>query len=264
MRYLRLFLLHFEFLAEHRSRSLVWLLISLLNPLLLLLFWQGAARSGNNLSSWSTNTISSYYLLMVIASAFLTAHVEEDISKYDIQYGGLSKYLVRPFSYFWLKFFEELPFRVLQGFYGIIVCIGIFLIFRNFLVVSNNLPIIALSLVVIIFAYFLSFIFKMIIGLLAFWLVDIGGFYQLIEIILLIFAGYLMPLDLLPRILTQVSYILPFSYMIYFPIVSIEGKLDPASLSRVIIVQAIWLFILVFVYKKIWKSGLKKFTALGQ
>ena len=265
MRYTRIFFLHMQSIFEHRSRSLVWFLISLANPLLLLLFWKGTTSGANTIfGNWSFSAISSYYFLLIIASAFLTSHIEEDIAKFDIQLGVLSKYLLRPFSYLWMKFFEEIPYRILQGFYGVIVCILFLFLFGNLFVFTNDSFVVFQSLIIIVFAYFLSFIFKMIIGLLAFWLIETGGFYQLVEMILLIFAGYLMPLSLLPAQLMHIAYALPFSYMIYFPIVALEGKLTYGELVHVIGMQALWLLGFIVMYKIILNMGLRKFTALGQ
>lgn len=265
MRYVRMFLLYSQTALEYRSRSFIWFLIALFNPLLLLLFWKGAATKGGVLlGGWTVSSISSYYFLLIIAGSLLTAHVEEDISQLDIQQGGLSKYLVRPFSYYWMKFLEELPYRLLQGIFGVIVCILFVVLFKNVLIVTSDFFTLIASLFVICFAYFLSFTFKMIVGLLGFWFVDLGGFYQLVEITLLIFAGYLMPLEFFPNTLSHIASVLPFSYMIYFPVVAIIGKLSVLELLQAVSMQILWLFVFIAIYQVVWRLGRKKFTALGQ
>jgi ABC-type uncharacterized transport system permease subunit len=56
----------------------------------------------------------------------------------------------------------------------------------------------------------------MILGFVAFWTTDTGGFFQLMEITTIIFAGYLMPFELMPAYITKISFAMPFAYMIYF------------------------------------------------
>jgi ABC-2 type transport system permease protein len=265
MRYLKIFLLHFEQIFEYRSRSFVWFIKAGISPLIMLTFWIGALKGSTTLpAEWTFSTITSYYFLLIIATALLTAHIEEVVAKEDIQEGKLVKYLLKPFSYFWVNFFIETPFRVLQGSMAIFESFLLVYFFKVNFAFSTDWSILFLSFIITILAYFLSFIFKMIVGLLAFWLIDIHGFYQLVDVTLLVFAGYILPINLLPGFLEKLSYILPFSYMIYFPITAFQGKFQIFQLFQIISVQIIWLLIFYFLYRMLWEKGLKKFTAVGQ
>lgn len=265
MRYVRIFLLHFQEAFDNRGVSFVWFLIPLINVLLLLLFWVGAYNEkGNFIRNWSVSSISSYYFFLLIASSFLEVHIEEDVARKDIQQGELSKYLTKPHSYFWLKFFEEFSWRIIQGFFSVFLLILFFIFFGSFIKLNYSIENLILSLVILVLAFLISFIFKMVIGLSAFWIIDYSGLQQLVAIVILIFAGFVIPLDFFPSWLKSVAYILPFSYMIYFPIVAFSGKLIIAELFRVIIIQFLWILILTFIYKTMWKNGVKKFTAFGQ
>lgn len=265
MRILRMFLLHFEGILDHRARSFVWFLTPLLSTFLFVMFWRGAFAGKNTISQdWSFSSIASYFFLLLIATTFLECHIEEDVSRIDIREGGLVKYLTRPISYYWIKFFEEFPYRVLQGSYGIILCIVLPLFFKNFFVFSDNPLVLLLSIVIAAFALFISFTFKMIIGLVTFWIIDTGGFYQLVQMVQLLFAGYILPIDLLPQRVGSIAKILPFSYMIYFPVIAFEGKLSIIELFNVIWIQIFWLSILLLLYKLLFTMGVKNFTAVGQ
>lgn len=265
MRYVRIFFLHFQEAFDNRGRSFVWFLIPFVNISALLLFWVGAFhQQGNFIQGWSLSSVSSYYFLLLIVSSLLMVHIEEDVARMDVQQGGLTKYLVKPFSYFWFKFFQEVPWRITQGFFGIIILIGASFILGNFIKFNHSLEGIILSFFIAILGFFLSYIFKMIIGISALWITDYSGFAQLVEIVILIFAGFIMPLEFYPLWLKSVAYVLPFSYMIYFPIVAFTGQLATVELFRVIIVQTMWIAILAIAYKFLWKNGVKKFTAFGQ
>ncbi len=265
MRSLRIFSLHFQQIFEYRSRSFVWFIKAAISPLISLVFWIGVLRGSNSLPpEWTFSTITSYYFILIIATALLTAHIEEVVAKEDIQEGRLVKYLLKPFSYFWTNFFIETPFRVLQGSMAIVASLLLIFLFKVNFAFSNDATVLLLSFVISILAYFLSFLFKMIIGLLAFWLIDTHGFYQMVDAVLLVFAGYIIPINLLPKYLENLSYILPFSYMIYFPITAFQGKYGVLNLFQIISFQIIWLLIFYVIYKFLWKEGIKKFTAIGQ
>ena len=103
----------------------------------------------------------------------------------------------------------------------------------------------------------------MIVGFSAFWLVEYSGFRQFLDVLTLIFAGNLMPINLYPNSIQIIAYLLPFSYMIYFPIVSLQGRLNVIEMVKVLSVQIVWIFLLSLLYVFMWKKGIKKFSGMG-
>lgn len=265
MRYVRILLLHFEQAFEYRSRNLVWFLIELINPLLYLLFWRGAMQSNHTLLSGLTFTdIASYYFLLIFAGAVLIVHIEEDVALLDIKEGGLVKYLTRPFSYFWLKFFEEIPWRIIQGFFGIIILLFFISFYGNIIKLVNDPQTIIFVICIGILAYLLSFVFKMVVGLSAFWIIDYSGLQQLLTVIFLVFAGYVIPIQFFHPVLQSISNILPFAYMIYYPVLALQGKLVGIEAVKILFIQSIWLLALSAIYNRMWKKGVRMFTGIGQ
>lgn len=265
MRYVKIFLLNFQKVFEHRSRSFVWFLISCTGPGLFLLFWIGKLKATDKpIDNWELSSITSYYFLLIVLSSFLMSHTEDEIAQKDIVQGNLVNYLTKPFSYFWMKFFQEVPYRILQGFYGLILCFILLFMFKNIFVLTNSLEIFSLSVLIIFLAHMLAYIFKLIIGLISLWLIDVGGLFQLVEAVLFIFAGYIVPIELLPGILSPIAQILPFSYMIYYPVIAFQGKLSFLESFHIIIIQCIWIGILTVIYQFVWKHGIKKFVGVGQ
>ncbi len=265
MRYLRIFFLHFQQAFALRSRSVVWFLLSLFNPLIFYLFWKSVYHENSmTFSDWSLSNVASYYFFLVIAGSLLIVHIEEDVAHWDIQQGGLSRYLLKPFSYMKMKFFEELPWRIIQGFFGVFVLV-LFSIFFGNLLSFVKIPFgIFLASIIVILAYSISFIFKMIVGISALWFTDFSGLQQVLEAILIVFTGSLMPLAFLPDIIHQLALVLPFAYIIYFPILAVQGKMQVWESLRVIGVQLLWVMLLLSFYKFLWKKGVKLYTGLGQ
>lgn len=265
MRYFRIFLLHFQQAFEQRDRSLVWFILAVLNPLLVLVFWLGVyhGKTGN-IEGWGFSAITSYYFLLIIAASFLMTHPDQDVAVLDIQEGGLVKYLLKPFSYYWIYFFAEFGWRFLSGIFALIVFITLSFLFNNFTVFSLSLQTFVLAVIIIALGYFLSFTFKMLLGLSAFWVTDFWGIQQLCEVIILALAGFLMPIDLFPPLMQKIALATPFPYMVYYPLIAIQGKLQVLELFRLIVTQAVWLVALLFVYKWMWRFGVKKYTGVGQ
>jgi ABC-2 type transport system permease protein len=262
MRYARIFLLNCQNVLEQRSRSFVWFLVSLLAPTLFLLFWKGAASAKPG--GWTLPYFTSYYFLLIIAGSLLIAHIEEDVAFEDIQQGHIIQYLLRPLSYFWFKCIEETPYRLLQGGFGILVFTGFFLFFGEIVALSKDPIVLLAGFFSVILAYFISFTFKMIVGLSAFWFTDAVGLQQMVHIFLFLFAGFIMPIALMPTWLKTMAFITPFPYMLYTPIIIFQGTLSEFEIVRQMVVQCFWLLVLLILYKQIWKKGIQMFSGIGQ
>jgi ABC-2 type transport system permease protein len=201
---------------------------------------------------------------MTIGGLLLTSHVEFEVAEYDIKQGQLVNYLMKPVSYYWMNFIGELPYRVLQSFYAIII-IGIFMVFLNgSLVITLNPWHIPLVMLIFILGYSLSFTFKLSSAYLSFWFTEIRGVYELITIAYIVLSGSVMPLEWYPPLVQKITHILPFAYSAYFPVTALQGMVSLKGLISIIAIQCLWLFILMLIHNKMWKEGIKQFTAVGQ
>ena len=265
MRILRIVALHFQQALQYRSRSFLWFLLALLNPAIYLLFWRGAIHSGHIVGTPVVfSEIASYYLLVVIAGALLIAHVEEDVAVVDIKQGGLVKYLLKPYSYFWMKFIEEIPYRIIQGAYGWMGLLIMLLIFGNILKVVGDPIQILYAICITVAAFFLSFVFKMIIGIVTFWIDDFSGLQQLMFVLISLFAGFIQPIEYFHPILRSIALVTPFPYMIYYPVVAWTGALPVSEALPILLIQLTIIGVFSCIYMVLWKKGVKEFTGVGQ
>ncbi len=263
MRYLRILTLHFQQVLEHRARNFVWFLIHFINPLILLMFWKGALASGVVVKGWNDVSIQTYYILLIVLQALISSHVESEVAVDDIQLGGLVRDLLKPFDYLWLKLFDEVPSRVLQGFYGCIVIL-IFYLFNFRLSISTNATTIAQSILICILAYLLCFLFKMVLALFAFWMTNVDGILETNDVLLLLLAGTLLPFDLLPNWIQEVARYTPYPYFVYYPVASFIGRFNSSELTRIISYECVWIVGFFAMYKIMWYFGVKRFSAIGQ
>lgn len=264
MKSLRILLIYSQDMLQQRARNFVWFLTMLIGPLTLLLFWRGSIQNGTALhTNVSLPEITSYYFLFAIAGSLLMAHPEEWIAEREINQGELSQFLLKPISYYKIKLINEVPWRIAQGFFGIIFFLG-FLFFGNKVVFTNDAYVVLLSIIIMILAFFLSLTFKMLVGFTAFWTQSIIGLQDVIEVIMAIFGGFLMPLYLYPELLKKIASSLPFSYMLYYPVTAFQGRYQIQELVQIISVQILWLIFFFFLYRIVWSRGTKRFSAAGQ
>lgn len=260
MRYANIFFLNFQSVFQERARSFVWFLLSLFGPVLMILFWRGA-----DISKTALSVISSYYFILIVGSSFLMSHSEENISLIDIQEGRMSSYLLKPFIYFSLKWMEEIPYRLLQGSFGVMILISFMVVLHIHISshVSGILNII-LSALIVLLGVTISQVYKTCLGFISFWTTDAYGMFQLSELLIYIFAGYIVPISFFPHNIAIFAYLLPFAYIIYFPVASVAGFFTTNQLFLILLGQFLWLSLLSLVYKILWERGIKIFTGVGQ
>lgn len=262
-RLITIFSLYSQHALEYKARSLVWFGVILFDVFVYVLYWRGVLQNGQSGGLWTFSEAVSYYLLLLVAGNLLQIHIEEEVAFEDIQYGRLSQYLLRPFSYFRFKFFQELPWRLIQGGFGVVALIGISLFVRRIAVVTDiyALPLIA---AIIVSAYFLCFIYKMIIGIMAFWTIDYTGLQNIQIIVYMLFSGMLIPLHLLPSGIREFALVQPIGYTLYYPVRAVQGMYTYGQLWQILGMQWVWMITLYTVYRLFWYKGLRVFTAVGQ
>lgn len=263
MRYLRILLLYSQGAFAERSMAIVWFLCAFVDVGILLFFWSGAS-AGRVINGWTSQELITYYLFSIITSQLLINHIEINISRHDIKEGQLVSYILKPFPYWLFCFFQEIPWRIMTGVLGVITVIILTIVLRLHITINNSLMSWTFAIPILGGGYIISFVYKMAIGLLAFWFTEIRGLFEALEVVSVILLGLLMPLSLLPVWLTNTAYTSPFAYIIYFPILALEGKLSILQMLEVIGMQIIWIALLSIVVRKLWTAGLKKFSAVGQ
>jgi len=74
---------------------------------------------------------------------------------------------------------------------------------------------------------------------------------------------YLVPLELLPGWVADLSRWLPFRYMLGFPVEVIIGMADRSAVLRGLGVQAAMIAGLFVLSGAVWRAGLRRFEAFG-
>ena len=79
----------------------------------------------------------------------------------------------------------------------------------------------------------------------------------------LVLSGSLAPLDLFPEAIRGLLPWTPFPYLIDVPVQALLGRLSGPDLLRALLVQAAWLLLFVLASRALWRSGLRRYGAVG-
>ncbi len=118
-------------------------------------------------------------------------------------------------------------------------------------------------LVTIILSWLLSFAWRFLVNLPAFWTPNARGVLRLGFVLSWFFSGFLMPLRFLPEWVQRLAYFTPFPHMLNSVVEVYVGVLQGPELLRVLLIQAAWVFGLVLAGQMVLKTAVRRLVILG-
>jgi ABC-2 type transport system permease protein len=112
-------------------------------------------------------------------------------------------------------------------------------------------------------AWALRFFWGYWIALLAFWATRANALLAVQDSLIFLLAGQVAPTTLLPDILEKTAVILPFRYMIGFPVEILTGDLSGSEIQLGFLTQAGWLVFTFLLFLRVWRVGVKQYSAVG-
>jgi len=181
---------------------------------------------------------------------------------YSVQNGQVGADLLKPMSYFKFWMAQDLG-RALVGlvFRGLPIMVFYALVFH---ITIPELPgdwlFLAASLIL---AWMISFAYRFVVNLAAFWVQDAIGFARLFFALSWFLSGFIMPLRLMPDWFTKICYLTPFPYMINTVVEIYLGLLSSGEILQVLLAQAIWVVILVAIGRWVLSLGVRRLVIQG-
>jgi ABC-2 type transport system permease protein len=109
----------------------------------------------------------------------------------------------------------------------------------------------------------LRFLWGYWIALLAFWTARADALLTLQDSLIFLLAGQVAPVSLLPEALQTAATILPFRYMIAFPVEILTGNLSNGDLVYGFALQVVWLTVAGLLTILVWNRGLQRYAGFG-
>jgi len=112
-------------------------------------------------------------------------------------------------------------------------------------------------------AYLIRTMFMSSLGMLCFWTTRGAAIFDLYMTAELLLSGRLVPLPLMPDWVQDIARFLPFQWAFYFPIEALVGDLSTQELLGGLVAQMLWILIGLVIFRFAWRSGVKRFSAVG-
>lgn len=112
-------------------------------------------------------------------------------------------------------------------------------------------------------AFIIMFLITYMVGLTAFWYFEIWHFERLLDDIIKVLSGSIIPLWFFPKPLVFLSDFLPFKYIYYVPINVYMERMSAKETLGVLGFQLFWILILFLFAKCIWSKCINKIVVQG-
>lgn len=247
---------------QYRGQLLFWVATDALYIIVLFYVWKAIFATNAEIRGFHFEELVTYYV-MVFLVEIIAAHYAEYNMEDIVRNGKLTKYLVRPMSFFWYRLFNEIAWRVSKfvvtfPFYAVV-----FYLLRNYLVRPSG-EILVRFLFTIVFTSLLYFLVSYLISFFAFWLLRISSIVNIFRASLVpLLAGALVPLELFPETFRTVVDFLPFKYLVYFPVTVFLGQIDSTQYWQGLLINIFWIGILGAAVWWLWPRALKKYESVG-
>jgi len=181
----------------------------------------------------------------------------------EIYDGTLNRYLVYPVSFFWVKFMHQLAFFMVYT----LQLLAALLLFRVFFGFPGEFQINAFSILLGLGAGFLAtllwFSISSCLEMVSFWADNVWSLLVMLRFGGAFLGGELIPLDLFPDWTRTVLAILPFRYLVYFPIECFLGKVGPSAFLSQAGISLVWTLSFWALGAWIWKRGTLQYSGVG-
>ncbi|MEK7517914.1 MAG: ABC-2 family transporter protein [Patescibacteria group bacterium] len=247
----------------YRLNFVMWRARSILQILTLYFLWASLIPSGTSIFGYNQTSMLTYILGTSLVSSIVLSSRSHAVGD-EINSGNLSNFLLRPINYFFYWFARDIGDKTMNIIFAIVELSLLFAILRPPLFIQTESLYLLLTFFAIILALIMYFLFNFLLGLIGFWSPEVWAPRFIFMILLNFFAGGLFPLDILPKFIFSFFQLLPFTYLLYFPIKIYLGQVTIIEIFTGITISLFWTMLLYMIVQYVWKKGLLIYTAQGR
>lgn len=250
-----------SFFSYTASRGFFWTLAFgwMVAPLVYMFVWMTAAGTGR-IAGFGRSDFVAYYLCAIVVNQ-LTYPVSNWTVGDVIRTGGFSHWLLRPIAAIYEAIATDAATKIVCVPFVLALTIGIGVVLRPAIAVSAAGVLAFVAALAL--AQVIRFLLAYTLALLALWTDRADALLSLNDTFIFLLAGMVAPTALLPGAMGVLADVLPYRYMIGFPIEVLMGRLSPAEMWLGFGRQLVWLAILLAAHHLVWRRGIKHYSAVG-
>jgi len=258
-KYLQIFKLSFEGVLTYRADTFFFFISQTLWFFTDLVIWLAVFSSKKTIGTFDFQGMMMYFALVYFVGFLTNTGIAWRLSEYIVS-GELTAFIVRPVSLFWTLFAQDFGEKTYRIIWGLLLMSLIILIFK----ISMPIGWIVIFAAVLVNSVLLNFLFRFMLGLTAFWFLEIGSFLTIISQLGSFLGGGWIPLSLLPAEVSSWFRLTPFALCLDFPIRVFQKQLAGWELWKGVGFQVAWILIMLVMIIFLSRKGMKSYEAVGR
>jgi ABC-2 type transport system permease protein len=245
----------------YRGAIVIWLLGLIIEPIVYLVVWTTVARTqGGAVGGFSAGEFAAYFtVLMIVNQLTFTWHFF--FFEWRVQNGFFSPLLLRPVHPIHNDIAENLTFKLLT--FAIVAPVAIVLL-ASFGATAQTQPWHVLAFMpALALAMALRFVVEWTLAMAAFWITRTSALNETYFVGMLFLSGQVAPLALFPAFVQGIAFLLPFRWMVSFPVETALGRLGPADVLVGYVAQLGWIAVALVLLRLAWRAGVRRYSAVG-
>jgi ABC-2 type transport system permease protein len=246
---------------QYRAALVIWMIGQVLEPLVYLIVWQIVSKSsGGSIGGYTTNDFAAYFIVLMLVNQFTYTWIMYEF-EYRIREGILSFALLKPVHPIHSDIADNVSSKLITLPTMVLIAVGLALGFHSS--ISPAPWAIVVFILVLLLAFLVRFLLEWTLAQAAFWTTRVSAINQTYFVLMLFLSGQMAPLTLFPHAVQVLADILPFRWMIGFPVELLLGRLTPIQALIGLGAQVAWLLIGFLLLRLVWRAGVKNYSAVG-
>ncbi len=261
-KYFRVFSNSLQEYFAFRLNFILWRVRVIISILISYFLWQTIFQSQNQIFGYRAAEMLTYILLITFLNGIVLSSQTFRVAE-EINTGTLSSFIIRPISYFGYVLFRDISDKTVNTFFSVLEIILLVIVLRPPIFLQTSFFWLGLFSITCVLAALLFFEIGMMLSIIGFWSRETWAPRFIFFILVTFLAGTFFPLDILPVPVYNFIQLLPFTYLIFFPLKIYLGHIGSAALIKGFFIMSGWIIFLGVILRVSWRRGLKIYTAEG-
>lgn len=259
--YLRLAQAPFQMRLAYRAATFIEFLGILLRVYLMRVFWTAVYGGGGAVEGITLPMMITYATLSNIQGLVTSSWVQWAVQR-RVRDGSIVIDLIRPYGFLRSLAASHLGGALLWGGPMAVLTLAASLLLVD-LQPPASLAAGLAYLASLMLAVGVNFCLLALVGLVAFWTLELFGFNFIFEFLSQFLSGGLIPLWFLPFWVRRIAEWLPFQSLAHLPLSIYIGKIEGTAMWIALLKQAAWILVLAVVVRLIWRAAERKLIVQG-
>jgi len=259
--YLKLAQAPFQMMLAYRTATFLWGLGVVLRVYLMRVFWTAVYGGGGAVEGITLPMMITYATLASVQGIVTSTWVHWWVQS-KVRDGSIIIDLIRPYGFLRSLLAWSVGDSLLWGGPMAGFTLAVSLLFVD-LQPPASLAAGLAYLASLILALGVNFLIYVLVGLVAFWTLELFGFNAIVRLLSEFLSGGLVPLWFFPPWARRIAEWLPFQSLAHLPLSIYIGKIEGAAVWMALLKQAAWIGVLSIVAWLIWKAAERKVIVQG-